>query len=299
MSVISEKYVDTCENFNKVHTFLRKMITLTGKLQTWEFVRLEFWKWHEAVKSTDPNFMENHAHLWKNEADEVVGLFISESGGDFFSLVIHPDYPHIAKDMVSWAKNVWGKENKRLTTDCYDHSLEVQALLDAGFKQDSHIGNTRKYDLEHTEYALSLEEGYSIKCMTEAGSYEGKLDLIQQIFPDARSGKVVYWRKDLPSYCEELDLSVVDDQGKHIAFCFGFVDRENGVSVIETIGTHPDYQQRGFGKAVVTACLMQLQKQGVKTAYITGFSVAANALYQSLKPVEIVPLYSYTNLCRS
>ncbi|MEK3714378.1 GNAT family N-acetyltransferase [Paenibacillus sp. FSL R7-0333] len=295
MKAFNEKYIDTEENFNNVHAFLRKMVTLTGKLQTWEFVRFEFWNRYEAPKSADPNFMENNAHLWKNEAGEITGLFISESGGGFFSLIVHPDYPHLADEMVAWTRNVWGKEKKKLNTDCYPYGLEVQALLDHGFVQDSHIGNTRRYDLVHTEYTLNLEEGFYIRCMAEGADEESKGELIEQIFSPSDSGpvKVEYWRKTLPSYLAELDFSVVNDKGRHIAFCFGFVDQDNGIAVIETIGTHPDYRQRGFGKAVVTACFLRLKEQGVTTAYITGFSAEANALYQSLQPVEITPMHSY------
>lgn len=295
MKAVHEKYVDAPENFNNTHHFLRKLVTWTGKLQTWEFVRFEFWYRYEAPKSTDPDFMENNARLWKNEADEIIGLFISESGGSFFSLIVHPDYPDLAGEMVAWTRKVWGGGKKKLNTDCYPYGLEVQALLDQGFVQDSHIGNTRKYDLVHTEYTLNLPEGFSIRSMAEMADDEAKSELIEQVFSPAVSipVKTEYWRKHLPSYNAELDLSVVDDQGRPVAFCFGFVDQDSGIAVIETIGTHPDYRQRGFGKAVVTACFMRLKEQGVTTAYITGFSAEANALYQSLQPVEIIPLHSY------
>lgn len=295
MKAVHAKYIDAPENFKNAHHFLRKLVTWTGKLQTWEFVRFEFWNRYEAPKSTDPNFMENNAHLWKNEADEIIGLFISESGGSFFSLMVHPDYPHLAGEMVEWTRKVWGEGKKKLNTDCYPYGLEVQALLDQGFVQDSHIGNTRRYDLVHTDYTLNLQKGFSIRSMAETADDEAKSELIEQIFSptDSIPVKTEYWRKHLPSYNAELDLSVVDDQGRPIAFCFGFVDQNNGIAIIETIGTHPDYRQRGFGKAVVTACFLRLKEQGVTTAYITGFSAEANALYQSLQPVEIVPLHSY------
>lgn len=295
MVAVSEKYVDTCENFNDVHAFLRQMVTLTGKLQIWEFVRLEFWKWHEVTKSADPHFTENQGRLWRNEAGELVGLFISESGGEFFSLVVHPDYPHIAGDMVSWAINGWGKENKKWNTDCYDYGLEVDALLEAGFVRHSLIGNTRRYDLANTGYTVALEEGFSIKCMADEADYEAKSELIQRTYNphDSKPVKEEYWRKTLPSYNQDLDLSVVDPSGRHVAFCMGFMDQDREMAVIETVGTHPDYRQRGFGKAVISACFNRLKQQGIKTAYITGFSAEANALYQSLMPVEIFPIHSY------
>ncbi|OMF94812.1 GNAT family N-acetyltransferase [Paenibacillus sp. FSL R7-0337] len=295
MKTFNEKYLDTEENFNNVHAFLRKMVPLTGKLQTWEFVRFEFWNRYEAPKSTDPNFMENNAHLWKNEAGEIIGLFISESGGSFFSLIVHPDDPQLAGEMVECTRNIWGEGKKKLNTDCYPYGLEVQALLDQGFVQDSHIGNTRRYDLADTDYTLKLEEGFYIRSMAEGTDECAKSELIEQIFSpdDVNVGNSDYWRKDLQSYRAELDFSVVDDKGRPVAFCFGFVDQDNEFAVIETIGTHPDYRQRGFGKAVVTACFLRLKEQGVTTAYITGFSAEANALYQSLQPVEIIPVHSY------
>jgi len=72
------------------------------------------------------------------------------------------------------------------------------------------------------------------------------------------------------------------------------------MAVIETVATHSDYQKRGFGKAVITECFRRLREKGVKSAYITGYSEAANALYQSLKPVEVYPLirYKLENSCQ-
>lgn len=83
--------------------------------------------------------------------------------------------------------------------------------------------------------------------------------------------------------------------------CYGFIDKENSMAVIETVATHPDYQKRGFGKAVITECFRRLSREkGVKSAYITGYSEAANALYQSLKPVEVYQLirYKLENSCQ-
>ncbi|MEK4043537.1 hypothetical protein NSU18_07715 [Paenibacillus sp. FSL H8-0048] len=74
---------------------------------------------------------------------------------------------------MEWTRNVWGEGKKKLNTDCYPYGLEVQALLDQGFVQDSHIGNTRRYDLTHTEYILNLEEGFHIRSMAE-GTDEGQ-----------------------------------------------------------------------------------------------------------------------------
>lgn len=298
MKITNERYTDSCENFNEVHSFLRKMVRMTGKLQTWEFVRLEFWRWCESNKSGDPFFKENNAHIWRSETGEMAGLFISESGGSFFSLIVHPQHPNLAAEMVDWAQNVWGKGKGSLNTDCYEHSLETTALTGAGFVNRRPIGNTRKYDLQNTEYAPApLEEGFTIVEISEAPDYEGKSRSIQQAFlsDDLTPGKVDYWRKDLPSYSPHLDLSVVNQAGEHIAFCYGFTDEQSGVAVIETVGTRPEYQQRGFGKAVITECFIRLKAQGIHTAYITGFSEAANALYQSLRPVEIWPMYSYTS----
>ena len=49
----------------------------------------------------------------------------------------------------------------------------------------------------------------------------------------------------------------------------------------EPVGTAPEHQRRGLGKAVMTEALHRLQRMGCVLAFVGGYSRAANALYAS------------------
>jgi len=43
----------------------------------------------------------------------------------------------------------------------------------------------------------------------------------------------------------------------------------------------PEHQRRGLGKAILTEGLRRVKKMGAVMAFVSGFSPAANALYDS------------------
>jgi len=67
-----------------------------------------------------------------------------------------------------------------------------------------------------------------------------------------------------PQYDRELDFVVVALNGELAAFCICGIEEDSGVGYTDPIGTHPNYQKQGLGKAVVTAGLRALHARGVK-----------------------------------
>jgi ribosomal protein S18 acetylase RimI-like enzyme len=47
------------------------------------------------------------------------------------------------------------------------------------------------------------------------------------------------------------------------------------------VGTHPDHQRRGLGKAVMAEGLRRAQRLGATLASVSSYSPAAHALYAS------------------
>lgn len=295
MKYYSQKYQNTKQDFYDIHHFLKQLTFLLGP-QVWEFVRFEFWQVAEALFSNDPNFLVNNACLWRDEEGILRGIFISEKGDNSFNLLVDPNHQILNDIIIDYAINSWGINKEVLETDAYNHTLEKDYLIKAGFKIDGQLGNTRKYNLENMSFNIALEVGFNFQSINETRLLE-KCHSIHRTFnpnkPFEGKGNMTYWRKDLPSYNKELDLSIVSPSGEHVSFCYGFIDKEHDIAIIETIGTLPEYRKRGFGKIVIQECFRRLKEQGVKIAYITGFSKEANALYQSLGPEEVYPFFKY------
>jgi len=85
-----------------------------------------------------------------------------------------------------------------------------------------------------------------------------------------------------PLYRRDLDLVAIAPEGEIAAFCTIWFDDVTRSGYFEPVATVPARQQRGLGRAVVTEGLRRLQRMGATTAFVSGYSTAANALYRSV-----------------
>ena len=84
-------------------------------------------------------------------------------------------------------------------------------------------------------------------------------------------------------YQPQWDIVTVGQDGKIGAFCIVWPDPVNRVGLFEPVGTHPDFQRQGLGKAVMLEALQRLHKAGMRQA-IVGTAVdniPAIKLYES------------------
>ena len=80
------------------------------------------------------------------------------------------------------------------------------------------------------------------------------------------------------------DLFVRSPDGRGAAACTIWFDPVNAVGLFEPVGTHPDFQGQGLGKAVMAEGLRRMQAAGMRRA-VVGFdpnNAAALALYTSM-----------------
>ena len=85
-------------------------------------------------------------------------------------------------------------------------------------------------------------------------------------------------------YDGECDLFVRSPDGRGASACTIWFDSVNGVGLFEPVGTHPDFQGKGLGKAVMAEGLRRMKAAGMTRA-VVGFdpnNTAALALYTSM-----------------
>jgi mycothiol synthase len=85
-------------------------------------------------------------------------------------------------------------------------------------------------------------------------------------------------------YQGERDLFVRSPDSQGASACTIWFDSVNAVGLFEPVGTHPDFQGKGLGKAVMAEGMRRMKAAGMRRA-IVGFdpdNVAALALYTSM-----------------
>jgi ribosomal protein S18 acetylase RimI-like enzyme len=87
-----------------------------------------------------------------------------------------------------------------------------------------------------------------------------------------------------PVYDPKLDIVAVRSDGQVGAFCIVWTDPVNQVGLFEPVGSHPDFQRQGLGRAVMLEGLRRLQERGMKSAIVSTFedNTPAIKLYESV-----------------
>ena len=87
-----------------------------------------------------------------------------------------------------------------------------------------------------------------------------------------------------PVYDPEWDVVAEAPDGQIGAFCIAWPDFVTGVGLFEPVGTHPDFQRKGLGKAVLLEALGRLRQHGMHQAIVTTpeDNLPAIRLYESV-----------------
>ena len=87
-----------------------------------------------------------------------------------------------------------------------------------------------------------------------------------------------------PVYDPALDIIAVAPDGQVGAFCIVWIDPLNQVGLFEPLGTHPDFQRKGLGRAVMLEGLRRLKQRGMKSAIVSTYEdhLPAIKLYESV-----------------
>jgi ribosomal protein S18 acetylase RimI-like enzyme len=72
-------------------------------------------------------------------------------------------------------------------------------------------------------------------------------------------------------YDPNLDIVAAAADGQIGGFCIVWMDAVNRVGLFEPVGTHPDFQRKGLGKAVMLEGLQRLAEKGMTQAIVSTF----------------------------
>jgi mycothiol synthase len=130
--------------------------------------------------------------------------------------------------------------------------------------------------------------GYTVRALGDDAELPARSWLSWKAFhPDEPDEKYQGWEwykniQRVPLYRRDLDIVAVASDGEFAAFCTVWFDDVTRTAVFEPVGTHPDHQKRGLGKAVMAEGLRRAQALGATLATVSSYSKGAHALYESM-----------------
>ncbi len=213
-----------------------------------------------------------------------------------YDAFVAPSYRgrQLERDVLDWANantrhfmNQNGWQTEQLLTDVYAcDTIRAQLLYKMGYWQDDAsllVINERSLlaELPH----VVLPDGFSIRSAKSPQDAEALAAVHNGAFGSGWTGEIYLEEVMLkPGYRPELERVVVAPDGRFAAFCVLWLDEMNKIGLFEPVGTHPDFQRRGLGRALMADSLHLLRHYGMQTAYVSNEmeNEASTALYRAM-----------------
>ncbi len=142
-----------------------------------------------------------------------------------------------------------------------------------------------------------VPDGYVVRSVAGPAEIPARVEVHRAAFAPSKLTVEMYeLLVRLAPYRYDLDAVVEAPDGTFAAFTMAWLDPEASLGYFEPVGTHPDHQRRGLGKAVNTYALHRLQDEGAREAvvYSTVGNDRSDALYRSVgfRPIAVHRRYA-------
>lgn len=282
------------EDYWCIREFLREASILNDRHDfSWPLLRWDYWRWH--INENIFQFkLEDVVTLWDAKG-RIVAMVNPDTPGEAF-FQIHPAYRsnELLAEMLDVAE-------QKLPNVKEDGKKELIAWVNAEDAIHKDILTRRgyirsKFKAEHMRsrsFSQPVPDsvpraGYTVRALGDEGELPARSWLSWKVFhPEEPDEKYQGWEwyrnvQRVPIYRRDLDIVAVAPDGELAAFCTVWFDDITRTAVFEPVGTHPNHQKRGLGKAVMSEGLRRAQKLGATLATVSSYSDGAHALYESM-----------------
>jgi ribosomal protein S18 acetylase RimI-like enzyme len=278
----------------RIRDFLRRVFTLNERREkSWQAYRFDYWRWH-GIANLDHGSLERDVFIWEDPDDEI-GAVLNREG---------PGYAYFQVDPGSSNKELilamLSQAEEKLAISTKDRRLKLNVFAGETDEQRQEVFQQHGYVLsnvwEHqhsrllssTAPEVILPDGYQVRALGDEGELPARSFLSWKVFhPDEPVDDYSGWEwykniQRAPLYRRDLDLVVESPEGEMCSFCTIWFDDVTRVGAFEPVGTSPEYQRLGLGKAVISEGLHRLKDVGAEIAFVGSGSEGASAFYSSI-----------------
>ena len=280
----------------RIREFLRQVFLLNGQREkSWDVVRFDYWRWH--VNENLMHFkLEEAIYLWEASNGQLAAVLQPDNRGEVF-LQMHPGLApsELEDEMLSQAEEYLaatgpdGRRQLMVWADNHDE-FRKELLRQRGYQKGDWAEYQRRRSLDLPIPEAALAPGYTLRAVGDGAELLERCYASGLAFHKGDIRVAVDNRRDAswyrniqtaPLYRRDLDLVAVAPDGAVASFCTIWFDDVTRCAVFEPVGTVPDQQRRGLGKAVMCEGLRRLKRMGATMAFVSSYSNEAGALYAS------------------
>lgn len=284
----------TEEDYWRIRQFLRGVSLCNDRHDfSWSLLRWEYWRWH-VNENIFHMKLEDVVTLWESDGQIVAVLNPDSPGEAFFQ--IHPAFQKEVSiaEMLDVAEQKLAQTNDKGRTELIVWVNAADEAMKRLFTERGYVRS--RFKAEHMRRRFLSQpvdvpapsNGYIVRALGDESEHPARSWLSWKVFhPDEPDEKYqgYEWYKNVQRvslYRRDIDIVAVAPDGELTAFCTVWFDDITRIAVFEPVGTHPNHQKRGLGKAVMSEGLRRAQRLGATLASVSSYSDAAHALYASM-----------------
>jgi GNAT superfamily N-acetyltransferase len=276
-------------DFQLVRDFLIETYGITQQPFNWTLERWDYCRYFvAAMRKRAPREWEDDIRVWDNDGQIVGVVSYEEAPGEAY-LQIHPDHRGLEDEMMAWAEENIAVERdddkRRLVVRAYDYDTSRQTMLDKrGYQRTEHLEHRYRRSLETSFPEPRVPDGYAVRSLRKDDDLGARCLALGLAFRDRPVDLDVYGSlQSAPGYRLDLDIVIEAPDGSFAAFALAWFDEANKIGMFEPVGTVPEHQKQGLGRAVMYEGFRRLKDLGATTAYVgAGPQPEAGALYRSV-----------------
>jgi ribosomal protein S18 acetylase RimI-like enzyme len=234
-------------------------------------------------------------HIWE-DGDDVLGWCLLTPDDGYWDVFAHP---RLCGTAQAEAMFIWAEEHlTEMVRAKGGDRVRVFWIAEGDHWRRSFLEH-RGYTLRHAHPLFtrslagpipepSLPEGFVARPSRGEAEAESRARASYAAFQSAWDwDKYMYRRLSFMRssvYEAERDMVMAAPDGQIAAFAIHWFDPVNKVGLFEPVGTHPDFQQKGLGKALLLDSLRRMKAHGMETAIVgtNHDNTAAIKLYNSV-----------------
>ena len=167
-----------------------------------------------------------------------------------------------------------------------DEPALIEALLGRGYARGETAGDLLVYDIDGRPPEPELPEGFRLVTLADLGD-DDYIALHRAAWSTVKPSEYDRQLHDLvtssPDFRRDMVPVVLAPGGMPAAYCIAWLDAASLQVEIEPLSTHPDYRERGLGRATVRDVHRLAYECGARSVMVWGShdNVAARKLYTS------------------